>query len=744
MRAALALRKGNPRDILEQLEERRMLLRSRFSKKLFWTNFCLIVPVLSVSIIMFTLIVMEMRRLGQESLRSQADNAVTRLETYYSMYNEESILLSERWELLPYRIDATPQQTRQGIELLRMKRYFDSRIKDVFLCKGTEYAFSSMGLSSKRVHFASNLNCGEESVLQGLAAIECPEDSLTLLFQQDAVVRKGYLMYSYVTRQLEDGHVSIHFVLPFEQVGELLQPLDGEQWYQLEDRNGSIVAMGCDDSEKMTVLSEDEWEGRLQSGRYSVIEKTMEGFGFAVRLYDRKSSGDMRSGLYRMQAVNMALIIAGISLSAAISRRLNRRRMEEIRYLEDIAGGNPGRAFPTNSIYSSLEHIIRSGLEDARLLEKRVLEGDAQLLEKTAHMIFHGMVGCSELDTVFRKLGLKGVPDSFFVCAVSAGSPIGPGIPSMLQDCLQAYVAREGLQAKVFLCEIQARDENRIRRQGMAGEIRKCLHQQGLSGVHIGMSRVYEEPMMIDCAYGEAVRTLEHVLAGAGRDFCGCWEDMMQEAGCFLPDASALEKFSGALAERDFQEAIGLFWHMMEGSAARECSRENGLYARYAVLSRLVEYLDRGGPEEKVCLKECLNMDAGDEKTYTRTVMKVLKAQLVKKDGDKFTRMIRYIGENYSRSDLTFEEVAAAGGIGKTYVSKVFRSRLGLSYIEYLTMIRMERAAGLLRTTQDSVKDIAKAVGYESVSSFRRCFKDKFGMNAADYRKREQERDEEA
>lgn len=167
MRAALALRKGDPRDILEQLEERRMLLRSRFSKKLFWTNFCLIVPVLSVSIIMFTLIVMEMGRMGQEDLQSQADNAVTRLETYYSMYNEESILLSERWELLPYRIDATPQQTRQGIELLRMKRYFDSRIKDVFLCKGTEYAFSSMGLSSKRVHFASNLNCGEESVLQG-------------------------------------------------------------------------------------------------------------------------------------------------------------------------------------------------------------------------------------------------------------------------------------------------------------------------------------------------------------------------------------------------------------------------------------------------------------------------------------------------------------------------------------------------------------------------------------------------
>ena len=721
-----------------------MLLRSRFSKKLFWTNFCLIVPVLSVSIIMFTLIVMEIRRMGQEGLQSQADNAVTRLETYYSMYNEESILLSERWELLPYRIDATPQQTRQGIELLRMKRYFDSRIKDVFLCKGTEYVYSSMGLSSKRVHFASELNCGEESVLHGLEAIEGLEDSLTLLFQQDVVVRKGYLMYSYVTRKLQEGHVSIHFVLPFEQVAELLQPLDGEQWYQLEDRNGSIVAMGRDGSGKMTVLSEEEWEGRLRSGRYGVVERPMEEFGFIVRLYDRKSSGDMRSGLYRMQAVNMALIVVGISLSAAISRRLNRRRMEEIRYLEDIAGGNPGRAFPTNSIYSPLEHIIRNGLEDTRLLEQRVLEGDAQLLEKTAYMIFHGMVSCSELDTVFRKLGLKGVPDSFFVCAVGTGSPMGPGVPSMLQDCLQAYVVREGLQAKAFLCGLQAQDENRIRRKGMAGEIRKCLHQQGFGGVHIGMSRVYEEPMMIDCAYGEAVRALEHVQGLKGGDYCCCWEDMMQEAGFFLPEASALERFSEALAERDFQEAISLFWHMMEGSAVRECSRENARYARYTILSRLVEYLERGGPEEKVSLKECLDMDVGDEKTYTRTVMKVLKAQLVKKDGDKFTKMLRYIEENYSRSGLTFEEVAAAGGIGKTYVSKVFRSRLGMSYIEYLTMVRMERAAVLLRTTDASVKDIAGAVGYESVSSFRRCFKDKFGMNAADYRKKEQERDEEA
>ncbi len=719
-----------------------MLLHRRFSRKLFWTNFCLVVPVLSVSIIMFSLIVMEMKRLRQEELQSQADNALTKLETYYSMYKEESILLSERRELLPYRIDASPRQTGEGIELLRLKRYFDSRIKDVFLYKGTEYIYSSMGLSSKKVHFASVLSCGEESARHGVEAIEKEEDSLTLLFQHDAVMRRGYLMYSYVARQMEDGHVSICFVLPFEQVAELLQPLDGSQWYQLEDRNGSIVAMGCDAVGKIEVLSEEEWQEQLQSGKYDVIEKRTEEFGFTLRLYDARTLWGMSSGLYPMQAVNMALIIAGILLSGAISWGLSRRRMAEIGYLEEIAGGDSGRRFPTGSIYGPLEDMIRNGQKDARLLEERVLEGDAQLQEKTAYMIFHGMVSCSELDRVFQRLGLKGVPDSFFVCAVSTGPPMGPGVPSLLENCLQAYVVREGIQAKAFLCPMQVQDENRIRRKGLAGDIRKCLHQQGFNGVHIGMSRIYEEPMMIECAYGEAVRTLEHVLAQRAGDYCACWEEMMQEAGYFLPEGAALEKFSQVLAERDFEEAIRLFWQMMDGSAARDCSQENRQYARYTILSCLVEYLKTGGTEEEICLKECLNMDVRDEKAYTRTVMKILKSQLVKKDGDKFTRMLHYIEENYSRSDLALEEVAAAGGIGKTYVSKLFRSRLGMSYIEYLTMLRMERAAGLLRTTDASIKDIAGTVGYESVSSFRRCFKDKFGMNAADYRKKEQERNE--
>ena len=141
--------------------------------------------------------------------------------------------------------------------------------------------------------------------------------------------------------------------------------------------------------------------------------------------------------------------------------------------------------------------------------------------------------------------------------------------------------------------------------------------------------------------------------------------------------------------------------------------------------------------ENTALLKECLNIHVGDERAFSRSVRNVLKRCLVKKEQDHFSQMLDYIEKHYCRSDLAYEEVAKAGNVSKTYVSKIFRAKLGMSYIEYLTSVRMDRACGLLRTTDIQINDIVRMVGYENASSFRRCFKDRYGISAAEYRKRE-------
>lgn len=57
-----------------------------------------------------------------------------------------------------------------------------------------------------------------------------------------------------------------------------------------------------------------------------------------------------------------------------------------------------------------------------------------------------------------------------------------------------------------------------------------------------------------------------------------------------------------------------------------------------------------------------------------------------------------------------------------------------MTYIDYLTGLRMERACELLKTTELSVQDICRSVGYIDLSSFRRKFKLLYKQNISQYR----------
>ena len=55
--------------------------------------------------------------------------------------------------------------------------------------------------------------------------------------------------------------------------------------------------------------------------------------------------------------------------------------------------------------------------------------------------------------------------------------------------------------------------------------------------------------------------------------------------------------------------------------------------------------------------------------------------------------------------------------------------------MEYLTQIRMQRAARLLQQSDRTVEQISMEVGYESPFSFSRSFKKIFGMAPREFRK---------
>lgn len=107
--------------------------------------------------------------------------------------------------------------------------------------------------------------------------------------------------------------------------------------------------------------------------------------------------------------------------------------------------------------------------------------------------------------------------------------------------------------------------------------------------------------------------------------------------------------------------------------------------------------------------------------------------------GKKFDRLLEFLQNNYSK-ELSLEEAARRLGVSKYYFTRVFRSRMGQTFSEYLTYLRIRSAEELLKNRDVSVADVCAACGYDSVSSFNRNFRKLKGCSPTEFRQFYQKR----
>lgn len=83
---------------------------------------------------------------------------------------------------------------------------------------------------------------------------------------------------------------------------------------------------------------------------------------------------------------------------------------------------------------------------------------------------------------------------------------------------------------------------------------------------------------------------------------------------------------------------------------------------------------------------------------------------------------------------LGVDDLARAAGLSRAHFSREFRRAFGEAPHAYLLTRRLERAAAMLRTTDNSVAEICFAVGLQSVGSFTTSFTRTFGKSPTAYR----------
>ncbi len=127
--------------------------------------------------------------------------------------------------------------------------------------------------------------------------------------------------------------------------------------------------------------------------------------------------------------------------------------------------------------------------------------------------------------------------------------------------------------------------------------------------------------------------------------------------------------------------------------------------------------------------------------TFSEQIRFVLEAVLTFRDsnlqgryGDVILRAKKYIDDNFANPDICLHSVAEEVHFSPNHFSTIFSQECGVTFIEYLTSVRVEQAKLLLANSQKRASDIAYETGFNDPHYFSYIFKKATGYTPRDYR----------
>lgn len=100
---------------------------------------------------------------------------------------------------------------------------------------------------------------------------------------------------------------------------------------------------------------------------------------------------------------------------------------------------------------------------------------------------------------------------------------------------------------------------------------------------------------------------------------------------------------------------------------------------------------------------------------------------------DTIERIQIYIQRNYQKN-LNQEFISYLLNLNRSYLSTLFKAKTGEKFVDYLNKVRVEKSKELLRSTNQKLFYVAKAVGYDNAKYYSRVFKKFTGLTPEQYR----------
>lgn len=141
--------------------------------------------------------------------------------------------------------------------------------------------------------------------------------------------------------------------------------------------------------------------------------------------------------------------------------------------------------------------------------------------------------------------------------------------------------------------------------------------------------------------------------------------------------------------------------------------------------------LEAGAPHEEI--RELNTFQ--DVRSWMTTKVDQLVAQSASMNqqyGGPVAKSVQLINESFA-AEISLTQVAEQVHLNKTYLSELFKKEVGISFNDYLTQVRIERAKQLILTGK-RISALAQQVGYPNASYFTKVFKKVTGMTPGEFK----------
>lgn len=115
---------------------------------------------------------------------------------------------------------------------------------------------------------------------------------------------------------------------------------------------------------------------------------------------------------------------------------------------------------------------------------------------------------------------------------------------------------------------------------------------------------------------------------------------------------------------------------------------------------------------------------------------KLEAVQIVNADKEMMNQLMAFLEENIGNTEIKVDDLANAVHLGRTVFYEKMRSIVGMSPIDFLRHIRLQRAEELVAKSTDTFSQIAYSVGFTDPKYFGKCFKKETGMTPSEYREK--------